>query len=851
MARLRIQHIRETSQRETGDEENKPKGRPSRGLALGFVLSSWRRRLIALGFLLIGLFLLQEPISSSFLTWRDNLVSFLGWGIAPGGLWLALFLRTALKHPRSLVRRWGAWLGSLVLFVGILGVLAFFRAPSGILDEVTLGGRIGQTIIGSYLALGVFRVLLVFVASAWIMSPGTSKVVTLGLIKVLVTSYVFGVMAWNNLARVVGHLYRRVPVHRHMTHGLRYMGSAASTLANRPTKAVRRRTIPPVSSTPSHREALTPLDELLQGIRKREEHTAPRAQNISIKISTPSQREAPTPLDVLLQGKEGKEPAPAKGQPIFPISSTPEEAEAPTLLQGKEKDEVELQRDGWLLPSLRILHISPEGSISETEKQTTAQHIQDTLAEYGIEVEVGQIKPGPTVTMYGLVPGWVRRYQEVKERDEQGKVKLDERGKPIISKVESKTRVKIDSILAREKDLALALAATSIRIEAPVPGESLVGVEVPNANPSVVTLRSDMESEAYQKLRTKAHLPIALGKGSGGEPVVADLTNMPHLLIAGATGSGKSVCINALISCLILEKSPSELRLLLVDPKRVELTPFNGIPHLLTPVVVEADEVAILLKGLIKEMLSRYRLFEEVRARNIETYNRKTSDKIPYIVVAVDELADIMMSAPHDIEHTLCRLAQLGRATGIHLVVATQRPSVDVVTGLIKANFPSRISFAVTSQVDSRTILDSTGADKLLGRGDMLYLPIDAPKPRRLQGVYISDQEVEDLVEHWRRAQGPAIPLIRLETEEDQDDEEAFVDEQRDNLLGKAIELAQQHSRLSTSFLQRHLRIGYPRAARLMDQLEEEGIVASGELGKSRDVTLSQRRSLSSTEREI
>jgi S-DNA-T family DNA segregation ATPase FtsK/SpoIIIE len=497
----------------------------------------------------------------------------------------------------------------------------------------------------------------------------------------------------------------------------------------------------------------------------------------------------------------------------------------------------------WARPDLDLLENAPDTDISQKEMDATAETIRQTLAEYGVEVEIGQVRPGPTVTMYGLIPGWVRRNKQVRETDEEGRPKLDGSGKPIVKRVETKTRVKVDNILSREKDLALALKTPSIRIETPAMGKSMLGIEVPNPHPSLVTLRSIMESDDFDKVRNRALLPIALGKGSGGENIAIDLAKMPHLLIAGATGSGKSVCINAIVSCLIMEKSPAEMRLLLIDPKRVELTPYNGVPHLLTPVVVDTDKVVGLLKGLIQEMLDRYRRMEEVRVRNIEAYNKKMPEKMPLLVVAVDELADLMMSAAFDIEQSLCRLAQLGRATGIHLIVATQRPSVDVVTGLIKANFPSRVSFGVTSQVDSRTILDTAGADKLLGRGDMLYLPLDASKPVRAQSVFISDREIEGLVSFWMTTPRAAVPSVQLRPAEDvqtEGENAGQEDDVRDELLDKAIELAHTYSKLSTSLMQRRLRIGYPRAARLMDQLEEQGIVGPSDGSKSRDVIMNR-----------
>jgi S-DNA-T family DNA segregation ATPase FtsK/SpoIIIE len=349
-----------------------------------------------------------------------------------------------------------------------------------------------------------------------------------------------------------------------------------------------------------------------------------------------------------------------------------------------------------------------------------------------------------------------------------------------------------------------------------------------------------METDAYKELLEKSKLALGLGLGSGGEVAVADLARMPHLLIAGSTGSGKSVCMNTVISCMIMQNSPWETRLLLIDPKRVELTPYNGIPHLITPVVVEPDVALNCLKGVVREMQDRYKLLEEAGARNIASYNRDLppEEKMPFIVVAVDELADLMMAAPRDIEHSIIRLAQLGRATGIHMIVATQRPSVNVVTGLIKANFPGRISFAVASQVDSRTILDSAGAEKLLGRGDMLFLPPDLPKPVRIQGAFLSDKEIEELVTHWKQIQGPLPPAISLESQEERQEGGGQFDggDHGDDLLQKAWELATSYNRLSTSLLQRRLRIGYPRAARLMDLLEEEGIIGPGEPGKSRDV---------------
>ena len=500
--------------------------------------------------------------------------------------------------------------------------------------------------------------------------------------------------------------------------------------------------------------------------------------------------------------------------------------------------------DSWLKPDLKMLVNLEEGGISKEEIQQTSEIIKTTFAEYRIEVEVEKVRPGPTVTMYGIQPGWVRKYKRVRVKDKNGNPKLDSKGKPIIAQQEDNTRVSVDNILRREKDLSLALKTPSLRIETPVMGESLLGIEVPNPNPSLVSLRRVMESKKFLNLSNSAVLPVALGRGSDGEEVVFDLAKMPHLLIAGATGSGKSVCMNAIISCLTIEKTPSDLQMLLIDPKRVELTPYNGIPHLIAPVVVETDKVVNLLKGLIREMMDRYRTMEEVGVRNIQSYNSKIkSGKMPYLVVAIDELADLMMTAAFDVEQSICRLAQLGRATGIHLIIATQRPSVDVITGLIKANFPSRISFGVTSQVDSRTILDTNGAERLLGRGDMLYQPIDAARPTRVQSVYIADEEIGKLVDHWKEIPWAYKPKIDLHVVGDDSsllpEQTASVSNAKDALVDRAIEMAQRHSKLSTSLLQRRLRIGYPRAARLMDELEDMGIVSPSDGSKSRDVIIS------------
>ena len=470
--------------------------------------------------------------------------------------------------------------------------------------------------------------------------------------------------------------------------------------------------------------------------------------------------------------------------------------------------------EGWQLPPLALLQpgAEPEASPMDDEERLKAieRTIEKTLADFGVPVRVVERRPGPTVTQFGLEP----QFHERRARD---------------GTILRREKVKVREITSRANDLALALAARSIRIEAPVPGRPFVGVEVPNQATSVVTLRSELESRAFQRALAKYALPIVLGRDVSGEVVTADLARMPHFLIAGATGSGKSVCINSVIATLLMNHTPDNLRFLMIDPKRVELTLFDAIPHLLRPVVVDVDKAVPALFQAVAEMDRRYREFAATGVRNIEGYNRLAGRdgeraRLPYIVIVIDELADLMMLAADEVERTLCRLAQLARATGIHLVVATQRPSVDVVTGLIKANFPTRASFMVTSQVDSRTILDTGGAEKLLGRGDMLYLPSDAPKPLRLQGTYLSDEEIEEVTGFWRaqRAAQYAPEFIDLPSWS------PGAGDEEDELYDRAVEIAREHDSISISFLQRRLRIGWNRAARLMEMLEENGEVPRG-----------------------
>ncbi|MEW6503734.1 MAG: DNA translocase FtsK 4TM domain-containing protein [Chloroflexota bacterium] len=468
----------------------------------------------------------------------------------------------------------------------------------------------------------------------------------------------------------------------------------------------------------------------------------------------------------------------------------------------------------WELPPVdSILDPATPAAQQTNLEQERAKLIEETLASFGAPAHVVDISRGPTVTRFGVEPDFIETRS-------------------------GRTRVRVSKIASLADDLALALAAPRIRIQAPVPGRAYVGIEVPNTEISRVSMREVLESDVFKRIRSD--LRFAIGKDVAGKPVAVDLAAMPHLLIAGTTGSGKSVCVNSILTCLLLNNTPAEMRLILVDPKRVELTGYNGIPHLLAPVVVDTERVIGALQWLQREMDARYHKFSQSGARNIQDFNaRHPAERLPYLVAVIDELADLMMLAPDETERAITRLAQLARATGIHLILATQRPSVDVVTGLIKANFPARIAFAVASSVDSRVILDQPGAERLLGRGDMLFQAPDAAAPVRLQGVFVSDVEIQRLVDFWRTqaaivreksgsetstpATADLLPAgIPLKQTPLWDDEES----EGDPLLKEAIDLVRREGRASITMLQRRLRIGYTRAARLIDALEEKSIIS-------------------------
>ncbi|MBI2851815.1 MAG: Flp pilus assembly complex ATPase component TadA [Chloroflexi bacterium] len=725
--------------------------------------SSARRRGLVLFVFLVSVagvvYWQRSVIASGIGSVADAIWGLFGWGL----LFVALFLAALVwlirqQSLNSLVFRWNRWIGIIAFALAIWGILSFFG----------LGGSIGEAITGNPPVLnfagiltGILRILLLAVVGFILLAPG---------------------IFYRFVVFLASQLFRR-------------LRRIALPTANPPRVNL------PSAETARPEATPAPADGLYKPERR------PRGLFTFIRSSS---QPSPTPAI----RSPGAPPAPVQAPPRQDLKQVAQDVwkkygESPSLVTV----------DGWKLPPIDILDKTQEVQFTEADNAKRAKLIEEAFASYGVDAKVVQINAGPTVTQFGVEPGWDRKYKETKEKDKDGnvKVRLEET---------NRTRVKVDRITSLANDLALALAAPSLRIEAPVPGKSIVGIEVPNTVSTAVSLRGVVETNSFQKVQAKSKMALALGKGAGGEATAADLAKMPHLLIAGSTGSGKTVCLNALICCLLMSNTPNDVRFVLIDPKRVELTSFNSIPHLAAPVIVDAEKALEALRWLSHEMDQRYQKMATVSARNIETYNKNRSgtEKMSYLVLVIDELADLMMQSGDEVERILCRLAQLSRAVGIHLVVATQRPSVDVVTGLIKANFPTRISFAVTSQVDSRTILDMVGAEKLLGRGDMLYMPTEADKPKRLQGCYVSDPEIERLVYFWNSQRKEEVPSLKIDDLPITQSSTRKGSAPEDPLLMEARKLAQEHAQVSASFLQRRLRIGYPRAARLMEQLDEEGV---------------------------
>lgn len=482
-------------------------------------------------------------------------------------------------------------------------------------------------------------------------------------------------------------------------------------------------------------------------------------------------------------------------------------------IQGEQLELEEVEKPAYEFPEIALLKQNIKGMLANEDRDEileNAKKLEDTLMSFGVEARVIHVSKGPSVTRYELQP---------------------------------KAGVKVSRIVNLADDIALALAARGVRIEAPIPGKAAVGIEIPNKETTAVYLREVIEDPKFQRSTSK--ISVALGKDISGEAIIGDLSKMPHVLIAGATGSGKSVCINSLIISILYKYDPEHVRLLMVDPKVVELNVYNGIPHLLIPVVTDPKKAAGALNWAVNEMTRRYQSFAEYGVRNIEGFNElakknKELESLPYIVVIVDELADLMMVSANEVEDYIARLAQMARAAGMHLVIATQRPSVDVITGVIKANIPSRISFAVSSAIDSRTILDSGGAEKLLGKGDMLYYPVGEQKPKRIQGAFISEEEVEAIVSRIKVQKDQLIYDQEIMEHIEKGRSDQGDGEEGDELYQEAVKVVVENQQASTSFLQRKMRIGYNRAARIMDQLEERGVISSRDGAKPRQVLMSE-----------
>jgi DNA segregation ATPase FtsK/SpoIIIE, S-DNA-T family len=717
--------------------------------------------------------------------WHDLLSTLLGWGIAFAAPLLAGFA-VMLWMKTMPAERWMAASGAALFALALLGM--FHLSVGGGAEAVEAGqggGAIGFA-VSALLAGAVGQV------GAWI---------------VLALLLIVGLLLYFNMTvgdLVVGYLAERDERREREAEEARRTGRPRRAEAEHDEQPA------PSDGTPGLIDRMR--DRLAGGgdideppvIVRRERPAASGNGSSRPAVSLP-----PPPVAAIAAGA-GDEAGTA------PHASTEElehgeEAHLAAVADEEAADAaLESSERTWQLPEIELLADAPESSAAQMDLGAKGKRIRDTLAHFGIGVKVSRIQEGPVVTQYAL---------------------------------EVEPGIKLSRIEGLADNLALALAARSIRIQAPIPGEGYVGVEIPNAAFDLVSLKEVLASRNFAELSERSKLAFALGQDVAGQPFSADLAKMPHLLIAGATGSGKSVCVNAIIDSFLMNATPAEVKLILIDPKRVELAQYKGIPHLLTEVIVETDKAVNALKWTVGTMESRYAEFASRGVRNIAGYNealRPGQPRMPYIVVVIDELADLMMVSAYEVEATITRIAQLARATGIHLVVATQRPSVQVITGLIKANIPSRIAFAMTSGIDSRTILDTTGAEDLLGRGDMLYQPIDAPRAVRLQGVLVTDSEIESVARHWRGQGGPQYkPEITAPKRDGKPGGRPGEDEEEDDadaLLSRAVDIVRRSDKASASLLQRRLRIGYARAARILDQMEDRGIVGPADGSRFREV---------------
>jgi len=713
--------------------------------------------------------------------WHDVLATTLGWGIAFAAPLLAGFA-VMLWMKTMPAERWMAATGAALVALALLGM--FHLSVGGGADAVATGQG------GGAIGFGVSALLAGAVgdAGAWIV-----LVLLMGVGLLLYFNMTIGDLV---AAYLAGRDERQ---ERDADEARRYAGRQPRNVETR--------------GRPEPPSEADPKGGLIDRMRDRLAGGGEIDEDAPVIL----RRERPTPST----NGTGRPATP----PAAELSERPEHRPSPVAAELEHTEEAHLAEtapeDGvdaalepvervWELPALHLLADAPESSAAQMDLTAKGQRIRETLAHFGIGVKVARIQEGPVVTQYALDvdPG-----------------------------------IKLSRIEGLSDNLALALAARSIRIEAPIPGEPYVGVEIPNSAFDLVTLKEVLASGNHVEASKKSKLAFALGQDVAGQPFSADLARMPHLLIAGATGSGKSVCVNGIIDSFLMNATPAEVKLILIDPKRVELAQYKGIPHLLCEVIVEPEKAVNALKWTVGTMEGRYAEFASRGVRNIAGYNdalRAGEPRMPYIVIVIDELADLMMVSAYEVEATVTRIAQLARATGIHLIVATQRPSVQVITGLIKANIPSRIAFAMTSGIDSRTILDTTGAEDLLGRGDMLYQPIDAPRAVRLQGVLVTDPEIESVARHWRAQGGPQyrpeITAPRRDGKPGGRPGEEDADDDADALYSQAVDIVRRSDKASASLLQRRLRIGYARAARILDQMEDRDVVGPADGSRFREV---------------
>ena len=670
--------------------------------------------------------------------------------------------------------------GSGLAYVSLLGLL-------GLIDAHPSGGKIGAALAHFMSPLvtvpGTIAILCVF------MSAGILLALDMSLPAVMAP-------LGNLFSRAMARLFRPAP---EVAPGAGT--SAAPARLDRPEKGVK--DVAPVDPRRFGDERVPAIPVAIPNPGPTSLTFAPQVGPGSIARDDGPQRDAGVARPPLSGDSTGREGTSVRDGASIRGPRTGLEAAA-QLKPGGGIATAEKPRPEYHLPPLALLdNLAPRIGESGMDHERNAAIIAAKLASFGIPARVVAWNAGPVVTQY---------------------------------EVEPSPEIKVSRIEALTDDLAMALAARTIRIEAPIPGKSVLGIEIPNKDFNIVALRRILEEVDF---RAASKLTFALGRDVAGHARAADLAKMPHLLIAGATGSGKSVMVNALISSLLCNATPDEVRMVLVDLKRVELSAYNGLPHLMVPVITETERAKAALKWAVTEMENRYRRFAGASARNLAGFNEgraDPADKLPYVVIIIDELADLMMREGKNVEEPIVRLAQKARATGIHMVLATQRPSVNVVTGLIKANFPSRIAFAMASQIDSRTILDMPGAEDLIGRGDMLFQPADLPRPIRLQGVFVSDKEIGNICEHWRAEAEPHYDMGIIETDEEPEGHDDVADDEADKLLLDAVGVVQEYDRASASLLQRRLKIGYARAARIIDQLEARGYIGPFDGSNARQV---------------